>query len=363
VRFRPLILTTAIAGLLAVPAAASAATVVTTTVVTTTTTTPAAAPRVTPDLGDTTTTPEPTTTTTTTPKPPPVPQGTIHAHGFRINGKFRAVLAGATWQVRGTTSVYVPGQYVVIRVTHGKKRVTSKRAKIVKAGRGGGFSASFTAQGVGILKVQAVHAKTAQQRTLKAAPFHVTVLQRAAHAGERGLAVRFLQNMLAAKGYVVGQRNVYDARTARAVLAFRKMTNMARTTSASEGVFQALQRGKGAFPVRFRSHGRHVEGDLTHQVLALIGNGGKVERLYPMSSGKPSTPTVLGSFRVYNRTPGTNSEGMVYSSYFIRGYAIHGYYDVPTYAASHGCLRVPIPDAIPIYNWVRYGTPVDVYYR
>ena len=36
---------------------------------------------------------------------------------------------------------------------------------------------------------------------------------------------------------------------------------------------------------------------------------------------------------------------MVDSNYFIRGYAIHGYAEVPTYAASHGCLRVPIPDA------------------
>ena len=52
---------------------------------------------------------------------------------------------------------------------------------------------------------------------------------------------------------------------------------------------------------------------------------------------------------------------MVDSNYFIRGYAIHGYAEVPTYAASHGCLRVPIPDAPAIYGWVPYGTPVDVY--
>ena len=47
--------------------------------------------------------------------------------------------------------------------------------------------------------------------------------------------------------------------------------------------------------------------------------------IYTMSSGKPSTPTVIGRFTVYNKEPGTNSEGMVDSSYFIRGYAIHGY--------------------------------------
>ena len=52
---------------------------------------------------------------------------------------------------------------------------------------------------------------------------------------------------------------------------------------------------------------------------------------------------------------------MVDSNYFIRGYAIHGYAEVPTYAASHGCLRMPIPDAAAIYAWVQTGTPVDVY--
>jgi lipoprotein-anchoring transpeptidase ErfK/SrfK len=36
---------------------------------------------------------------------------------------------------------------------------------------------------------------------------------------------------------------------------------------------------------------------------------------------------------------------------------------VPSYAASHGCLRVPIPDAPTIYAWVTMGTPVDVYFR
>jgi lipoprotein-anchoring transpeptidase ErfK/SrfK len=96
-------------------------------------------------------------------------------------------------------------------------------------------------------------------------------------------------------------------------------------------------------------------------VLAEIEPGGHVRALYTMSSGKPSTPTVIGRFRVYSKTPGTNSEGMVDSNYFIRGYAIHGYAEVPTYAASHGCLRVPIPNAAAIYSWVQSGTPVDVY--
>ena len=126
-------------------------------------------------------------------------------------------------------------------------------------------------------------------------------------------------------------------------------------------MFERLARREGAFHVRYRRDGRHVEANLTKQVLAEIEPDGRVYKIYTISSGKPSTPTVIGRFQVYEKTAGVNSEGMVDSNYFIRGYAIHGYAEVPTYAASHGCLRVPIPDAPAIYGWVRDGTPVDVY--
>jgi peptidoglycan hydrolase-like protein with peptidoglycan-binding domain len=169
-----------------------------------------------------------------------------------------------------------------------------------------------------------------------------------------------LQQRLTALGYVVGARGVFDARTARAVLAFRKVTGMARTTNAGADVFRALAHGKGTFRVRHPEHGRHVEADLSRQVIALI-SGSRVERIYPASSGKPSTPTVQGTFRVYTKSPGFNAKGMYFSDYFIRGFAIHGYASVPVFAASHGCLRVPIPDAIPIYNWIHIGDIVDVY--
>jgi lipoprotein-anchoring transpeptidase ErfK/SrfK len=143
-------------------------------------------------------------------------------------------------------------------------------------------------------------------------------------------------------------------------MAWRKVMRMARTFTATEGVVRGVLAGRGRFKVRYPRHGHHVEADLSRQVLVLIDRG-KVRRIYHISSGKPSTPTVLGSFHVYRKTPGTNSHGMVHSSYFIGGYAIHGYVSVPPYAASHGCLRVPIPNAWSIYTWVRMGDTVDVY--
>jgi lipoprotein-anchoring transpeptidase ErfK/SrfK len=52
---------------------------------------------------------------------------------------------------------------------------------------------------------------------------------------------------------------------------------------------------------------------------------------------------------------------MLDSNYFTGGYAIHGYPDVPNYAASHGCIRVPNPDAPAIYGWIALGNRIEVY--
>jgi peptidoglycan hydrolase-like protein with peptidoglycan-binding domain len=170
-----------------------------------------------------------------------------------------------------------------------------------------------------------------------------------------------LQSELNRLHYAVPLNGVFEEGTERALIAFRKVTGMDREGLAGAEVFRKLAHGEGSFPVLYRHDGRHVEANLTKQVLAEIEPGGRVRKIYMMSSGKPSTPTVVGRFSVYMKTFGVNEKGMVDSNYFIRGYAIHGYAEVPTYAASHGCLRVPIPDAPAIYSWVKIGTPVDVY--
>ena len=117
---------------------------------------------------------------------------------------------------------------------------------------------------------------------------------------------------------------------------------------------------RGTYRLKYPRAGKHVEADLSRQVLVLARNG-RAERIYHTSSGKASTPTVLGSFRFYRKDAGTNGVGMVHSNYFIGGYAIHGYHSVPTYPASHGCLRVPIPSAWNIYSWIDFGDRIFVY--
>ena len=204
-----------------------------------------------------------------------------------------------------------------------------------------------------------MHRRSARLAYSRSNKERVHVLAADFHWGHGGAAVRLLQRGLRKLHYAAPRSGVYDAATSRAVMAFRKMTGRARLYTADRGVLLGVLDGQGAWKVRHPHDGHHVEADISLQVLALI-DGDKVVRIQHMSSGKPSTPTVLGRFHVYRKDWGTNSEGMVDSNYFIRGYAIHGYASVPTYNASHGCLRVPIPDAATIFGWVRIGDVVWV---
>ena len=53
--------------------------------------------------------------------------------------------------------------------------------------------------------------------------------------------------------------------------------------------------------------------------------GSRPQIVLHTSSGAPSTPTVFGKYRFYRKHPGYNAKGMYYSSYFVGGYAIHGF--------------------------------------
>ncbi|MCW3002002.1 MAG: L,D-transpeptidase [Conexibacter sp.] len=307
----------------------------------------------------TTAAPAPTTVPTATPAPAP---GSVRLTLERINGKAATVLAGDRIRVRGTVTPYVPGQAVTVRFYRDARKLAARHVMVkpTRSGAGGTFVLGYEARSPGPVTVRASHRATAQQLTMVAKPRGLVVLPARVGSGSGAWAVRLLQRRLKALGYVPGRAGDYDARTARAVLAFRKVTGMARTSDASKDVLRRLVRGGGGFHVRFPQQGKHVEADLSLQVMALI-RGSKVQRIYPISSGKPSTPTILGSYRVYSKTPGTNAKGMVFTSYFRGGYGIHGYAEVPTFAASHGCLRTPVPDAVSIFNWISYGDYVDVY--
>ena len=296
-----------------------------------------------------------------TPAPVAPATGTLQLVLQHTHGKSYA-FTGETVVVRGIVIPYVPAQQVTVDIYSGSHKLLQRTVSVLDLGNGAGqFHVSFQSEQSGLIAVRATHAATLQQGAFGATPLSLRLLSGDLSEGDHGSAVRLLQDELNGLHFAVPLSGTYDEATGRAVIAYRKMTGLTLVPTTNATVFGLLDRGAGKFRVRYPGDGRHIEANLTKQVLAEIEPGGRVRRLYTMSSGKPSTPTVVGRFQVYLRTPGVNSEGMVDSSYFIRGYAIHGYAEVPTYAASHGCLRVPIPDAPAIYAWLRYGTPVDVY--
>jgi len=293
---------------------------------------------------------------------PAVVAGRVSLELQKVGGSPPFALVGGRIVVRGVVTPYVGGQTVKVSFYREGRKVEVKTVSVLAIGNGAGqFHINFSSHYAGLVQARAAHYATAQQGAFSGRSPGVHFANANLGPGSQGQSVRLLQSELDVLHYAVPLSGVFDEGTGHALVAYRKMTNLERIPYAGRRVFELLEHGAGSFRVLYPRDGRHVEADLTKQVLAEIEPGGHVHAIYTMSSGKPSTPTVIGHFNVYSKTPGVNSEGMVDSNYFIRGYAIHGYPEVPTYAASHGCLRVPIPDAPAIYGWVQMGTAVDVY--
>jgi hypothetical protein len=274
-------------------------------------------------------------------------------------GKRLYVVAHTKVRVAGTINAAAAGDGVTVQLL--RKGKVRKRV-LAGVNRQGKFAAKVKVGTTGTFAVRVVHKQGVNVAAGSSRRVRFTAVRPNLHHGSSGPAVRLLQRQLARLAYVTPRGGRFDDATGRAVLAYRKVNRMSRITSTNASMLAKLFSGRGAFRLRHPSGGKHVEADLSRQVLVLA-NHGKAERIYHTSSGKPSTPTVVGSFRFYMRGPGYNAKGMYYSSYFIRGYAIHGYHEVPTYAASHGCLRVPLANAVSIYKWISLGDRIFVYQK
>jgi hypothetical protein len=259
--------------------------------------------------------------------------------------------------VSGRVKPYVAGESVVLQVVHRNK--LTKRIR-VRVGRKGSYRTTVKLAKNGLFRLYVKHRASAGQKQFRTRNQRVRVVDWQAGQGQKGTKVLLLQRGLARIGYAVPVSGYYDWLTANAVNAFRKTNGMGRDGYATKSVYSKLFRGQGAYRLRYPKAGKHVEFDWSRQVLVLADKG-KPYRTYHVSSGKPSTPTVFGTYRFYLKTPGTNAKGMVDSNYFIRGYAIHGYPSVPNYAASHGCVRVPIPNAASIFRWIDIGNRIYLY--
>jgi L,D-transpeptidase catalytic domain len=310
-----------------------------------------------------------TTTTKTTPAkatPPPaaVPRAsaTLYLPHFWVLAHHVVTVPDRRIEIDGVVRPYVPGQWVMVRAFIGRRQIRHARLRIMPSPNRtrGRFSEVMSIPSAGDVVVSATHHRTRQLGGFEAHRRFAALDERVG-PGSAGRFVQLVQQRLAALHFYLPQSGVYDNGTELALDAYHRLLGWGTYNTLDGRTISFLLNGWGEFKVRFPNHGRHAEGNLSKQVLALI-DGAKVDFIFPISSGKPSTPTILGNFHIYQRTPGYLPDGMYYSDFFIGGYAIHGYDPAPDYPASHGCMRLPIPDAKTAYHWLTYGDWVDVYY-
>jgi lipoprotein-anchoring transpeptidase ErfK/SrfK len=116
-----------------------------------------------------------------------------------------------------------------------------------------------------------------------------------------------------------------------------------------------------------RGPGKRVEIYRARGVVLLV-SGAKVVRAIHTSTGiggdSPDIGTPPGKWKIYRKEVKSWSvpykTWLPYAAYWVGGWALHGYADVPNRPASHGCARLPLPEAKLVYDFVSIGTPVRV---
>lgn len=186
-------------------------------------------------------------------------------------------------------------------------------------------------------------------------------------------AVLEAEQRLSELGYWTGPVDgVMDPASRQALIAFQKVEERKRTGRLNKDELTALTTAQRPEP----RHGgpAHIEIDIRRQVLLYVEETGIVTRILPVSTGhgRPYNEngqigvarTPLGTFRVYQKIKGWRKAPLgllYYPSYIVKGFAIHGSPSVPTFPASHGCIRIPMFAAVELSRLATMGTIVTIY--
>jgi lipoprotein-anchoring transpeptidase ErfK/SrfK len=276
----------------------------------------------------------------------------------RISASLSGVAQFSTASVRGKLAPLRPGATVSVTLLHGWKPIAHQGARVSRSGT---FEARFAIRLSGVYRARvAFDAPDLEPAAALTGPATTPALP-TLQVGSKGPAVRLLERRLVALHYrLIEVDRVYDYRTADAVLAFRKVQGLARVTTVDSAVWSRLASPR-APAVHVKTKGRHIEVNQTLQVLMVVVDG-KTRYIIHVSTGKPSTPTHDGSFQVYRKLAGYSANHLYYPSYFDGHRAIHGWTEVPPYAASHGCVRIPYWNATWMFGLDPVGTRVIVYH-
>lgn len=302
--------------------------------------------------------------------PSNVPHGLVRVIA-RVSESFTpsTILRGSTTVLRGQVLPRLAGVVLTVQERRSTTWVTTGHVRT----RSDGSYVSSLSPAVG---VHATRVVLPAQPGLSAAASPTTVLRvdpRNLSDGMTGTDVLALQKLLTAQHYDVGalsSRFGYDLH--HAVMAFQKIHRLP-ATGAWGNAERLLATRALPYKVRFPSSGKAVEIDITRQVL-VMSQGGAIIRILDVSTGSGKVyyqdgarnvaHTPRGHFKVFYKINGTRISklGALYKpNYFFQGYAIHGSASVPSFPASHGCVRITNPNADRLFPVLPYGTPVTVF--
>ncbi|MCW2999622.1 MAG: hypothetical protein JWN65_3171 [Solirubrobacterales bacterium] len=183
-------------------------------------------------------------------------------------------------------------------------------------------------------------------------------------AGPAVTGIKEVQQRLADLGFLPAGAvdGLAGYRTQQAIMAFQAWHGLLRDGVAGPLTKQKLAKAGRPQP-RGRGPARRIEVNRAKGVALLI-SGGRVVRAIHVSTGGPGTETPSGTYTVFRKELRSWSVPfsvfLPYASYFNNGIAFHEYPDVPVSPASHGCVRVPAPEARGVYAFAAQGTTVVV---
>ncbi|CAB4878430.1 unannotated protein [freshwater metagenome] len=182
--------------------------------------------------------------------------------------------------------------------------------------------------------------------------------------GEAIPGTRAVQERLTALGYLPASAvdGLAGYRTQQAIMAFQAWNGLDR-----DGVVGPATSAK----LKTASRPRGTAGGASRRIevhrargVALLIDGGRVVRAIHISTGAGADATPRGRYRVFRKERRSWSVPfrvwLPYASYFNKGIALHESPDVPPQPASHGCVRVPAPEAPEVYAFATVGTEVVV---
>ena len=273
-----------------------------------------------------------------------------------------ATVPGRVVQIKGSVSPYVPGQAVVVQASVAGKQFKTETLRINPApgGSNGRFTETLKSPRAGDVTVAVTHAATptfgafSGTRRFAALDEHVGF-------GSRGPSVELIQQRLAALHFYIPQPGVFDTGTGLALDAYHRLLHW--------GTYQTLDSRTSAScltaTARFRSTSRATAitpraicrsqllalilglarpGDLSDQLRQALDadHPGQLPRLLQGAWLPARRDVLLQLLHQRLRHPRLRSGAR--------------------YPASHGCMRLPIVDALSVYDWLQIGDWVDTYY-